>query len=80
MTDSPTHQLQPIAAVIPTGYATSAHFLELPKPEDLTMLSQVAMQVLSDPFATQQLCDRVIQLMQQDLLLQQECHNYGRRG
>lgn len=80
MTDHPTHQLQPIPAVSPAGYAAPVQFLELPKPEDLVILSQLAKQVLSDPLATQRLCDRVVQLMKQDLLLQQERHSYGRRG
>jgi hypothetical protein len=63
----------------PGAYASPAQFLQLPKAEHLAMLSQLSAQVLQDPIATQQLCDRVCQLMQQELVLTQERHGSYRR-
>jgi hypothetical protein len=60
--------LVPLAAVRPAGYAAPAQFLAS-QPE---ALAQLAAQVLSDPIAVQRLSDRVIQLLQHDLMLQRE--------
>jgi len=47
----------------------------------LDELAKLAEQVLEDPLAVQQLSDRVVQLLQQDLKQQRERHgDYGRRG
>ncbi|MBM0744557.1 hypothetical protein JOY44_23605 [Phormidium sp. CLA17] len=70
---------RPIAAVSPGEYAAPAQFLEIDSAE-LEMLSQLAAQLLNDPLAVQRLSDRVVELMQQDLKLQQERdRGYGRR-
>jgi hypothetical protein len=72
--------VRPIAAVAPLGSAAPAQFLDLPHSTELGELSQLAAQVLADPLATAQLCDRVAQLMQQDLRSQREWHQAGRQG
>jgi len=70
----------PTPAVIPGAYAAPVRFLDLPQPEDLAMLSQLAAQLLQDPLAVKQLSDRVMELLQRDLKLQRErSHGYGRR-
>ncbi len=71
----------PAPAVSPGAYAAPARFLDLPQPEDLAMLSQLAAQLLEDPLAVKQLSDRVLELLQRDLMLQRErSHGYRRRG
>ena len=78
--EAPSDRLLPVPAVTPAGYAAPAQFLDLPKSEDLTMLSQLAAELLSDPLAVQQLSERVFELLRQDLMLQQERgYGYGRR-
>jgi urease gamma subunit len=70
----------PSVAVRPAGYAAPARFLQLTHPEDLALLSQLASQLLQDPMAVKQLSDRVLELLHQDLVQQQErSHGYGRR-
>lgn len=79
--EAPSDRVIPTAAVMPGAYAAPARFLALPQAEDLTMLSQLAAQLLQDPLALQQLSDRVVELLQRDLMLQRErSHGYGRRG
>ena len=78
--EAPSHQSVPVAAITPAGYAAPARFLELPQPEDLAMLSQLAAQLLQEPLAMQRLSDRVMELLQRDLMLQRERNRgYGRR-
>lgn len=73
-------RMVPTAAVIPAAYAAPGRFLDLPHAEDLAMLSQLAAQLLQDPLALQQLSDRVVELLERDLLLQRErSQGYGRR-
>lgn len=70
----------PISTVSPGAYAATARFLDLPDAEDLAMLSQVAAQLLHDPLAVQQLSDRVVELLQQEIRQQRErSRGYGRR-
>jgi hypothetical protein len=43
-------------------------------------IAQLAQQILQDPLRTMQLCDRVYELLQEDLRIQQErSRGYGRR-
>ncbi|PZV14281.1 MAG: hypothetical protein DCF22_09165 [Leptolyngbya sp.] len=70
----------PPVAVRPAGYAAPARFLQLTHPEDLALLSELAGQLLQDPLAVRRLSDRVVELLHQDLMQQQERnHGYGRR-
>lgn len=47
---------------------------------DLTAMNQLAQELLHDPLAMQALCDRVYDLMVQDLQMQQDRdRGYGRR-
>ena len=70
----------PSATVRPAGYAAPARFLQLTHPEDLALLSQLAGQLLQDPLAVRRLSDRVVELLHQDLMQQQErSRGYGRR-
>jgi hypothetical protein len=67
-------------AIASTDYAAPARFLDLPQSEDMAMLSQLAAQLLDDPLALQQLSDRVVELLHQDLERQRErSRGYGRR-
>lgn len=78
--EAPSDRGIPTPAVNPAAYAAPAQFLNLPHPEDLTMLSQIAAELLSDPLAVRQLSERVFELLQQDLRLQRERgYGYGRR-
>lgn len=71
---------RPIVAVCPAGYVAPARFSESSEA-DLAMLSQLAAQLLQDPLAVRRLSDRVVELLQQDLKLQQErSRGYGRRS
>jgi hypothetical protein len=71
-------RIVPVVAVRPAGFTISAQFLDT---TNLAELSQLAVQILADPLAVQQLSDRVIELLHQDLSLQQErSRGYGRRG
>ncbi len=75
-----TNRPIPSVAVCPAGYAAPARFLQLTHPEDLALLSQLAGQLLQDPLAVKRLSDRVVELVHQDLMHQQErSHGYGRR-
>lgn len=48
--------------------------------QDLAEVRSLANQILQDPLQQQQLCDRVYQLMQEDLLQQQKRYrSYGGR-
>ncbi len=73
-------RLLPPVTVRPAGYAAPARFLQLTHPEDLALLSQLAGQLLQDPLAVKRLSDRVVELLHQDLVQQQErSRGYGRR-
>lgn len=68
------------ATVNPTSYAAPARFSHTLNSEELALVSRLAAQVLDDPIAVQRLCDRVLELMQQDLTLQRDRdRSYGRR-
>lgn len=69
--------MQPVS---PTAYAAPVHFSETLQPDELAILSQLSAELLQNPLALQQLSDRVLELMRQDLRLQRERHHgYGRR-
>ncbi|MBD2123530.1 hypothetical protein [Trichocoleus sp. FACHB-262] len=76
--EAPSDRIVPTSAVSPAAYAAPAQFLDLPQPEDLAMLSQIAAELLPDPLAVQQLSERVFELLQQDLRQQRE-RSYGYR-
>lgn len=78
--EAPSDRMVPTPAISPGEYAAPARFLDLPQSDDLVMLSQLAAQLLQDPLAMQQLSDRVVELLQQDLRRQRErSREYGRR-
>lgn len=78
--EAPSSRFVAPAAVRPTGYAAPARFLPVSKTEEIDRLALLAAQLLQDPMAMQQLSDRVVELLQQDLKLQRErSHGYGRR-
>lgn len=61
----------------PVGYGDSALPTTLPERQ---AVMQLAAKVLQDPLAQSKLCDRIYELMQNDLQYQRERqHNYGRR-
>jgi hypothetical protein len=75
-----SYPLVPPPAIASTDYAAPGRFLDLPPNTDLATLSQLAEQLLQDPLALQQLSDRVLELLHQDLERQQErSRGYGRR-
>ncbi len=76
--EAPSDRCLPPAAVAPLACSTPGQFLE---PTGETDLAGLAAQLLQDPLAVYQLGERVFQLLQQDLRLQQErVYGYGRRG
>jgi hypothetical protein len=76
--DAPS-PLHPTPAIRPGAYATPMQFGEL-SAEELALLSHLAAQVLEDPLAIQQLSDRVVELLGQDLEIERERdRGYGRR-
>jgi hypothetical protein len=64
---------------VPAGYAAPLSVLQSDRQKaDQTRLSQVAAKVLQDPLLMMKLCDRVYQLMGEDLRYQRErSRNYG---
>jgi len=62
----------------PTASAVPVQFSELSE-EELVMRAQLAAAVLDDPLAVQRLSDRVVELLQQDLELQQDRDRRYRR-
>lgn len=77
--DAPGPLVRP-AATRPGAYAAPARFLDLPDAEELAILSQIAAQLLNDPLAVQQLSDRVVELLQQEIRQERErSRGYGRR-
>jgi len=62
------------------GYAAPASMQGNQSEEDRVALTQLAAKILQDPLAMRRLSDRVFQLLQEDLQLQQERNRgYGRR-
>jgi hypothetical protein len=62
------------------GFTASAGILASETLAQNSALLQLAAEVLENPLLQQKLCDRVYELMQQDLRKQKErYHNYGRR-
>ena len=62
------------------GYAAPTFMLGDKTEEDKVALTQLAAKILQDPLAMRRLSDRVFQLLQEDLQLQQERNRgYGRR-
>ncbi len=78
--DSATYKLPALARIQPGAYAAPARFLHLDHDQELDQLCQLAGELLQDPLAVDQLRDRVLELLQQDLQRQQErSGGYGRR-
>lgn len=49
-------------------------------PEIKQMMAKVAVDLVNDPLAMEQFCDRVYQLLREDITMQQErAYGYGRR-
>lgn len=66
--------------VTKAGYAAPAFMPGDKSEEDRVALTQLAAKILQDPLAMRRLSDRVFQLLQEDLQLQQERNRgYGRR-
>ncbi|MFW6359387.1 MAG: hypothetical protein ACOC0N_09290 [Chroococcales cyanobacterium] len=70
---------KPIGSIsIPAGYTASTFGSEHPATER-SQLSKMAAEVLQDPLLLRQLCDRIYELMQDDLRQQQErSRHYGK--
>ncbi|MDX2228490.1 MAG: hypothetical protein NW220_02550 [Leptolyngbyaceae cyanobacterium bins.349] len=78
--EAPSDRGLPLPAIGPGAYACPAQLIEPIQGADLATLAQLAAQVLQDPLKVQQLSDRVFELLQHDLTLQQErIYGYGRR-
>ncbi len=65
--------LKPIGdASAPAGYAASAAVQSHCQPEELSAIAKLASKVRGDPLLMRQLCDRVCELMLEDLHRQRE--------
>ncbi len=68
------------AAVNPAGFAAAAILQSRHSASVKREMAAVAARLVTDPVAMRLFCDRVYQLLQDDLLIQQErIHSYGRR-
>jgi hypothetical protein len=63
----------------PAGYVTPARF-QIQDQQNFAKIQALAAKVLDDPLLQRELCDRIYQIMLEDMSLQRErTRNYGGR-
>lgn len=73
--------LPPTGAIAaPVGFVGSAIFQSAQPPEVKAKMAEIAAELSRDPVAMQLFCDRVYQLLHDDIQQQQDrSHSYGKR-